>query len=144
MSKKKKNAADAVAGQAPTTEMTTVEAAETTEFAAVSEETQQIPEVATAQSISTPVAEPPVSPPVYATPAPTHQGTAPATKAERKSSTIIWGVVMILLGSLTIGLGFGLEVNFSTWVIALLVIIGVGFLVAAILPERKKKPKVKA
>ncbi|MDO5671575.1 MAG: hypothetical protein Q4G30_01785 [Actinomycetaceae bacterium] len=53
--------------------------------------------------------------------------------------TLTWGIVMILVGVITIAVGLGVKVNFWAAMVAILGIAGLALLVTAVLTLRKAK-----
>lgn len=56
-----------------------------------------------------------------------------------RTGTIVWGVILALLGLGVIGIGLGLRVDLQLALIVLLAVGGVGLLLKAVLPSRPSR-----
>ena len=56
-----------------------------------------------------------------------------------RTGTIVWGVILALLGLGIIGIGLGLRVDLQLALIVLLAVAGVGLLLKAVLPSRPRQ-----
>lgn len=56
-----------------------------------------------------------------------------------RTGTIVWGVILTLLGLGVIGVGLGLRVDLQLALIVLLAVAGVGLLLKAVLPNQSRE-----
>ncbi|MBE6482574.1 MAG: hypothetical protein E7Z94_09460 [Actinomyces ruminicola] len=66
-------------------------------------------------------------------------GAAPTAPAPRgvRATTLVWGLILLVLGGLLIAVAAGLQIDLVTAVIVLLAGVGVALLITALLPRRK-------
>ncbi|HLV04600.1 hypothetical protein [uncultured Georgenia sp.] len=61
-----------------------------------------------------------------------HQPTITPQRTGPRVGTIVWGIILVLLGLGVVGVGLGLTIDLQAALIALLVLAGVGLLVKAL------------